>query len=223
MSDLLRKFQNLSKKSALLFVLLLQGFIISAARADILYIGDTTFDDVAQELQQRASEYQNYGQILNYTDKGSGIANYQNWLYASTGVQDSSQIDAIVISLGIVDFSQSRKNAPSDNQLEQGIYEILQQVNTGAPVFWILPHAYMPNNATQTEIWQSVVAAVMRAYTSGDWPTLYVVNLEEWAMYSEVSFTDLLTRKQDGFSRTGAAKVADIVLHYLFNPPAENP
>lgn len=223
MSDFLIKLYRSNKNVVLMVSLILQMVIISSSQADVLYIGDTTFNEVASDLQNKSSEYQEYGKLLDYTRRGAGISNYSDWLYSSTEVQASADIQAVIISLGIVDFHQSRKHRyqkpiPSDSDLDRGIYEILQQLEPGTPVFWILPHAYMPDSDTEKEIWQRVVNAIVRAYTSGDWPSLYVVNLEEWAMYSEVTFTDLLDRKQRGFSRSGASTVADFVIYYLHNP-----
>lgn len=220
MFNTLRMLRNISMKIVLLIVVVSHSMWVSLANSDVLYIGDTVFNNVANELQMQSSEFQEFGQLLNHTNSDAGIGNFDSWLYNGNDTTTGPSINAVVLSLGYNDLRKSRRNAASDAELARGVYEILHQLDFDTPVFWILPHSYMPQKRSQKRNWQRVVNAIMHAYNSGEWPQLYVVNLEEWAMYSSVNFTDLLTHKENSFSQSGSKTVAELVIYYLNNPPA---
>lgn len=193
------------------------------AMADILQIGDNTYSNVFNQLKKAGELDFEYGILVNSASKYAGISNHEDWLYKTRQTLELHHIDALVISLGKKDLRLAKQNFPGIDKLEADIHQILATVNTQSPVFWILPHALMSKSRKQTAQRHIVNDALMRVYSSGKWPNLHLISLDDWAASNDLQLSELLNRKQVRFSREGAADAADIIVSQLHLKADETP
>lgn len=199
---------------------LLAKFVVTAAltgscysvSADVLYIGDNTYSNVFSKLKKSQDIPVEYGLAVKSTVKSAGIWNYKDWLYSAKQTLDQHPLDALVISLGKKDLRLSLSSFPSAEELDFGISEILESVDSRVPVIWVLPHSFMPKSQLQKDQKQAVVDALMRAQNSKQWPNFQLISLDDWAFYHEVKMIDLLANNRTRFSKAGAKKVAGLVV-----------
>lgn len=187
------------------------------AVADVLYVGDNTFSNVAKEINKRENINIAFGVLENESVRVAGIWNYQDWLYTTKQEIDAHNVDVVVISLGKKDLRLSNRKFPSEEELDFGISEILSSVDVSAPIYWILPHSFMPKKQSQKDKRQIVTDAILRAYNSQVWPNLYLVSLDDWSVTYDVKMIDLLATNRTKFSSEGAAEVAGLLVLHINN------
>ena len=183
--------------------------------ASLAYIGDKVAVKVASRLEGETLGSLDIISVNIQAISSASIINYPSWLSAVSQSIEASPVKMIILSLGVNDMRMNAYDFPDDATLDVAVSNILDKLSGSASVYWVLPHetaAYKePHHPEQRN---RIISAIIRAKASGNYPKLFVVDVDAWASNYQLTMLDLLARNKTYLSNRGADIATQHVLAF---------
>lgn len=162
-------------------------------RANVLHMGDSIMANSAEEIQFQ--ETLRSSAVLSIFNAISGIelsAHESYWLARVTNIKEQVRLDAIFISLGTNDTNVDLADMPSQLELQANIEALLGAIGAETLVFWVPPHSSVATSLHVSTQWQRFIDALYAVESSGIWPNLTVLNLDQWFESQEKDIAEMV-------------------------------
>ena len=208
--------KNCSLFKISIFSFLSLFFISLSASADLAYMGDTVARKIATRLEGKTLGNLQVELLIDESNRSARISNYQEWLPTAVQGIGASSTQMIILSLGMNDMRLNEYNFPDSATLDAAIASILDNLTPKATVYWVMPHAVAASKQAYYPAQRdAIISAIFRAKTSGKYPGLFLVNVDDWAEFYQINLPDLLTRSKIYFTNNGADLVAGSDLYEM--------
>jgi lysophospholipase L1-like esterase len=187
----------------------------SASSASLAYIGDQVAAKTVNRLEGQNLGHLEIDALTKHAYRTASIIGYRDWLPSALQSIDASPVKMIIVSLGMNDMRSSNHDFPDAATLDASVREILDNLTPRGSVYWVLPHKIAASSEAHHPGQRgAIVAAIARAKNSGQYPKLFLVDIDAMAYFYSLNMAEMLNSSDIYLSNDGADIAAEYVIGF---------